>query len=111
VLELTGNNDLSDADCRFNKSDIDYAVPGTIQRCARAPRMHADCRVLDSASLVSGWPRQGGAAPGRFNLRAEGPWGPTRRSTPAVAASSPYLQVKVGAMEVGGTSFAAACRV
>jgi len=41
VLELTGNNDLSDADCRFNKTDIDYAVPGTIQRCARAPRMHA----------------------------------------------------------------------
>ena len=40
VLELTGNNDLSDADCRFNKSDIDYAVPGTIQRRARA-RTHA----------------------------------------------------------------------
>ncbi|KAK9839649.1 hypothetical protein WJX81_003229 [Elliptochloris bilobata] len=32
VLELTGNNDLSDADCRFSKDDIDAAVPGTIQR-------------------------------------------------------------------------------
>ena len=40
MLELTGNNDLSDADCRFNQSDIDYAVPGTIQRRAPA-RRHA----------------------------------------------------------------------
>ena len=35
VLELTGNNDLSDADCRFSKEDIDAVVPGTIQRCAQ----------------------------------------------------------------------------
>ena len=33
MLELTGNNDLSDADCRFTKADIDAVVPGTIQRC------------------------------------------------------------------------------
>ncbi len=41
VLELTGNNDLSDADCRFSKEDIDAAVPGAIQRCAylRSPSL------------------------------------------------------------------------
>lgn len=38
MLELTGNNDLSDADCRFSKEDIDAVVPGTIQRCAQLLR-------------------------------------------------------------------------
>jgi hypothetical protein len=66
VLELTGNNDLSDADCRFNKSDIDYAVPGTIQRRARTHACMQAADICESASLVPDWPRQGEAVPGRF---------------------------------------------